>query len=114
MKEHPITPPSEDHVLKWSDEWFEAKVKHMTREKHLCMQAARWGADQEREACCELLDINGCPGKWIDMLRAARRPKPLSLKEQALELVDRIEKAESVWAMSELNTIRRALEALPD
>ena len=33
------------------------------------------GADSEREECIQLLDINGCPDKWINMLRA-RRPKP--------------------------------------
>jgi hypothetical protein len=47
--------------------------------------AYRAGADHELEACIQLLDINGCPGKWIDMLRAARRPKPPSLKEQAFK-----------------------------
>lgn len=112
-QEHPIAPPSEDHVLKWSDEWFEAKVKHMTREKHLCMQAARWGADKELEACCEWLKVK----EWIhpefsDELRAARRPKPPSLKEQALEALYQIESEFPAGSFGK--TIRRALESLPD
>ena len=47
-------------------------------------------------------------------LRAARRPKPPSLKEQALELVRRIEGTGSQWALSEIGVVRRALEALDD
>ena len=73
------------------------------------------GADQELEACCEYLVR--C-AQWepedVAELRTARRPKPPSLAEQALELVDRIEKAESVWNMRELDTIRAALERLQE
>ena len=49
----------------------------------------------------------------VDELRAARRPKPPSLKEQALALV---EQHEDGWRPSpkDWDTIRRALEALPD
>ena len=51
--------------------------------------AAQWGADQELEACCEWLDEGfGDVGNFPAILRAARRPKPPSLKEQALEALD--------------------------
>ena len=71
--QHPITPPPE--LL---DQWC---MENNWRD--IAIQAAQWGADQELEACCE----------WIpeltpwdaEQLRAARRPKPPSLKEQALE-----------------------------
>jgi hypothetical protein len=46
-----------------------------------------------------------------DKLRAARRPKPPSLKEQALALLD--DASDRLDAVHE-NTIRRALEALDD
>ncbi len=55
-----------------------------------------------------------CEPEDVAELRTARRPKPPSLAEQALELVDRIEKAESVWNMRELDTIRAALERLQE
>jgi hypothetical protein len=45
-------------------------------------KAAQWGADQELEACLQLLR----DGKWyglVAMLRKARRPKPPTLAEQA-------------------------------
>jgi hypothetical protein len=52
---------------------------------------------------------------WADELLAARRPKPPSLKEQALAALDQLKTgalcSDSVAAES---TIRRALEALDD
>ena len=74
--------------------------------------AAQWGADQELEACCHLLRLQGFD--VVNNLRAARRPKPPSLKEQALELVNRSKSAMSVLTISEAEIIRRALEALDD
>ena len=67
MMIHPITPPPE-LVAKWASS--------------MCgyYEAARWGADQELEACCEWvrtrhhIDLDG-----NDALRNARRPKPPSL-----------------------------------
>lgn len=46
-------------------------------------RAAQWAADQELEACCEWLEQKGFA--FVDEIRAARRPKPPSLKEQALK-----------------------------
>ena len=73
-------------------------------------RAAQWGADQELEACLEWLDVNVLSAS-IDKLRAARRPKPPSLKEQALET---LKYPKDLWSEIEVDTIRRALEALPN
>jgi hypothetical protein len=78
-------------------------------------RAAQWGADQELEACCEWLEEE-TPEPYINALRAARRPKLPSLKEQALEQLDGIA---TVFRMTHggnlvCDTIRRALESLPD
>ena len=111
-QEHPITPPPE-LVEQWlestrSDDCIGAFPTDF--EQRICTAAARWGADMELEACCEWLK-----GHWLNAdLRAHRGSRPPGLKEQAFELVDRIEKTGSVWAMSELDIIRRALEFLPD
>jgi hypothetical protein len=112
MTEHPITPPPE-LVTQWFlgarampvDQWV----------TDVATQAARWGADQELEACCEWLHewtLDKHPG-GIENLQTARRPKPPSLKEQALALV---EQHEDGWRPSpkDWDTIRRALEALPN
>lgn len=79
--------------------------------------AARWGADQELEACCHLLRQQGFD--VVDDLRAARRPKPLSLKEQALEAAQRFyanghEDCSDEEIKDDFDIIRRALELLPD
>jgi hypothetical protein len=104
-----ITPPLE--LLKqWEDDWFEER-EHADV---LLIQAFQAGADQELEACCEWLSVP-CPSYGRE-LRNARRPKPPSLKEQALEQLDGIA---TVFRMSHggdlvCDKILRALEALPN
>jgi hypothetical protein len=117
-QEHPITPPDE-LVKEWINKHYGCKVHREIGgvERAIATRAALRGADQELEACCELLDINGCPGKWIDMLRAARRPKPPSLKEQALNTLQRLAKDGypcNYQDIADWDIIRRALEQLPD
>ncbi len=53
-------------------------------------RAAQWGADQELEACCEWLEQQTLCGHQdlLRSFRAARRPKPPSLKERALKGLD--------------------------
>jgi hypothetical protein len=70
-------------------------------------------ADQELEACCEILRGEFNYHHLAEPLRATRRPKPPSLKELALALV---EQHEDGWRPSpkDWDTIRRALEALPN
>ena len=103
---HPITPPKE-MVKQWVAEiWHEgAPVQVAADNLYIATQAARWGADQELEACCEWLqdpDLNVDTYK----LRAFRRPKPLSLKYQALEQCNDYIDPDGI--------IRRALEQLND
>jgi hypothetical protein len=101
---HPITPPLE-LVAEWTSSMFGY------------YKAAQWGADRELEACCE----------WIpeltpwdaEQLRAARRPKPPSLKEQALKVLESAPGPDYPRVMTVLNAdehalIRSALEALPE
>jgi hypothetical protein len=74
--------------------------------------ATQWGADQELEACCEWIVQNCGKLHWWEIpvsLRAARRPKPPSLKEQALALVNSNKPYLDDTAMG---IIRRALEQL--
>ena len=107
-QQHPITPPDE-----LVDQWHVEAVKGFRTNgvyaQDIATQAAQWGADQELEACCELV-----PG-LTNYLRAARRPKPPSLKEQALEaLDDAVIRGDCITTSSAVDTIRRALEALDD
>ena len=110
MTEHPITPPPE-LTQEWSCDC--PLTDPFNRELYIATLAARWGADQELEACCqEVQDWYGNGSR----LRAARRPKPPSLKEQALELVNEMNTGRAGWLFvyDKHDTIRRALEALPD
>jgi hypothetical protein len=72
-------------------------------------------ADQELLACCEWLRNDGLFETRIGHLRAARRPKAPSLKEQALEAMDRCDN--EIWCEEterDLAIIRTALEQLND
>ena len=112
-QQHPITPPPE-LVQQWLTEFFGdgAVIAPGELSLEIANRAAQWGADQELESCCEWLEKN--VGRWeIPLeLRDARRPKPPSLKEQALDVLkdlsNGIETADS-WAL-----IQSALEQLDD
>jgi hypothetical protein len=113
--QHPITPPPE--LLKhWEDQHFDESENYDV----MLIQAYQAGADQELEACCE----------WIpeltpwdaEQLRTARRPKPPSLKEQALADLDSMSIEPclingidaNALVRAKYDNIRRALEALND
>ena len=120
---HPIAPLPEltdEQVGEWLIDdgypWDPSEQAVITitssRLKNVARQAAQWGADQELEACCEWLKAK----HWIEPeftgeLRAARRPKPPSLKEQALEALDE-EQAE--LSIQNYKLIRAVLEQLDD
>ena len=109
---NPIIPPP-DLVEKW-----EAETAHTTKDEmwHMAVQAARWGADQELEACCEWLERNYNYPRADHPLRTARRPKPPSLKEQAYDALDTYVygNPDPKDKETSYNIIRRALEALPN
>jgi hypothetical protein len=84
-------------------------------------EAAKWGADQELEACCEIaLTDPVCGTKHqrrmlVQHIRERRRPKPPSLKEQALEIVRRTPvNSAGLYSYEHIEIIRRALESIPD
>jgi hypothetical protein len=107
---HPLTPPPE-LVHQWASEKCYDE-RDWLYELHIATRAAQWGADQELEACCEWLQ-HDYPNIGANALRAVRCPKPPSLKEQALEVLGNVQKGLGL-AEVDLDTIRRALEALPD
>ena len=120
MTEHPITPPPE-----LVEQWVQATESNdcigafpTNFEKRICTAAARWGADQQLELDARWLDHNALNETHLkitpigDVLKEAMRPKPPSLKEEALEIVKCYPK--ELWSDAEVDTIRRALEALPE
>ena len=112
-QEHLIT-PSPKLVEQWLDEWHNAKVKHTGHLDYIAIQAANWGSNQELEACCDVLkDWGSC---LSPDLHDARRPKPPSLKEQALQALAHLENGAhcSMDTTESAHYIRRALESLAD
>ena len=114
-KQHPITPPPE-LVEQWAnssplqhlDEWW-------VYELHIAHHAARWGADQELEACCDYMQREDFHGFAKELL-AARRPKPPSLAEEALNELDLVPTHDQDGRSIDADTsvIRRALERLQE
>ena len=110
-----ITPPPE-LVRQWMERteydehtWF--------YESYIAEQAARWGADQELEACCA--EVSFLASKLLaTQVRAARRPKPPSLKEQAKFAAAVLRSPDETCSIAELqqhwHIICNALEQLDD
>jgi hypothetical protein len=108
MTNHPITPPPE--LL---DEWDFLPISS----QEILVLAAQWGADQELEACCEEFsrfwdEVEVTLDDVLKRLRAARRPKSLSLKEQALDALASLQRLTTDPNIIE--PLRRALEQLPE
>jgi hypothetical protein len=101
-------------VNQWAD------MLSQRSDHHVFSLAAQWGADQELEACCEWFQEFYETESWVkhDLkhLRTARRPKPPSLKEQALAALHAVATgANDIREQhQDLDTIRLALEALPN
>ena len=119
-QEHPITPPPE-LVQQWLGTYFGTTVTGEMSDVELAIatHAARWGADQELEACCEWFQEFYKTESWVkhDLkhFRTARRPKPPSLKEQALQALALLKVDASTHGLGfDSSAIRRALESLPD
>jgi hypothetical protein len=115
-----ITPPPElvqqwYHEANLSGAPYEDTAENWAYEQHIATRAAAWGADVELKACCAWLHWQNLATHQdlIPSLRAARRPKPPSLKEQALMALERYMTGETILTKDSLDTIRRALEELP-
>jgi hypothetical protein len=118
-QEHPITPPPE-LVEQWDKDCESGNNPEVSNTFYalqcFASKAARWGADQELEACINFLyDNELCDPNFYNDLRNHRRPEPPSLKEQALKELRQLPiDPELGVCASALDTIRRALESLPD
>ena len=107
-KQHPITPPP-NLVEQWWDA-VPGTFTYLADEMQLATAAAQWGADQELDVCCEWLSWR-ISRHMSEQLRDTRRAKPLTLKQQALTILDdcsdRLDGAHE-------NILRKALEQLND
>ena len=131
--QHPITPPAE-LIIDWCKQracisepgpihiWLATEAARWGADQQLksdaeqIAQAYQAGANQELDACVAWLEKNVLGPNSLERLRAARRPKPPSLKEQALEELENMVKAAKDFGFggTDPTAIRRALEALPN
>ena len=110
-------------VKQWRVEWLkEEGDAPVTEDQYIAERAADW----ELESCIDVLGgqwewdlLSQCTGwkefrdKSEEILRAARRPKSVGLKELALAALDVIED-KMLGPTIEEKLIRKALEGLPD
>ena len=112
MTDHNIKPTPAD-LLQWINESPVAfSSQSWAYEMFIAERAARWGSDVELKVCCdaiyehEEMPLHGGTAEW---LRNVRRPKPPSLKQQALETLE-----DANLDSAHYKIILRALEALPN
>jgi hypothetical protein len=109
--QHPTTPPPE-LVQQWVDTYFGGKISQSNFHLDLARQAAQWGADRELLACGNYLkQCAAWEEEDVTEFYNYRRPKPPSLKEQALEALDRMDQLPT---FQDMHIIREALEQLDD
>jgi hypothetical protein len=126
--QHPITPPPELVAQIRRDALHRADGQN-DYDLKMIYAAYQAGADQELEACYEWLlnsavdgaktlepHIAADPETFINAFRAARRPKPPSLAEEALKQLSGIRTAfKAAWGGDLVDEpIRRALERLQE
>ena len=110
---HPITPPSELAAAWVAEIYGDPAIPLHPITLQLMERAAQWGADQEMEAC--LAEVSFLTYRALaDRIRAARRPKPPSDKEQARKLLECYGASGVKLTADQCDTILRALEALPE
>jgi hypothetical protein len=98
-------------------QWIQQSSTTECTASQVATRAAQWGADQELVACGNYLkQCAAWEEEDVIEFYNYRRPKPPSLKEQALELARPAgtEGAHVTFGPEELELIRRALEALDD
>lgn len=119
-QQHPITPPSK-LLIQWEGDILNERdnVDHVL--DCAWQNGFQAGADAELEACKKVILDQGwfaSPGFRLNQLHNARRPKPPSLKEQALARTDAILNDPNRALLAEvretLEMNRRALEQLDD
>ncbi len=77
-KEHPVVPPT-NLLQEWFEQYWNLGDKHIRK---LLIEAAQWGADEELNCCCKLIEPDPCCGTkhqrrtLVSKLIERRRPKP--------------------------------------
>jgi len=111
--DHPVKVPAE-LLKKLLEEFYGGPTTPGEATIEIANKVAQWAADQELEACRKWLVARGVTLQIIEQLRAARRPKPPSLAEQALEQYEGVEDILSHHGRIPAGCIRAALNRLAE
>ena len=118
-EQHPITPLPE-LIEQWRQDTLPGyRIGGVI---DFAITAARWGADQELEACCEWLkkgpygfSIAATAPCMTGRLRADRRPKLSSLADQATTQLDEaVMRGDCITTTEAMPVLRAALERLKE
>jgi hypothetical protein len=107
--------PPPELLRHWEDQHFDEGENYDV----MLTQAYQAGADHELEACCAEVSFWGSKS-MANNLRESRRPKSLSLKEQALQALCRFQDSgghdncDQEEIQEDYSIIRRAIESLSD
>ncbi len=122
--QHPITPPPElvkqwRNLPEYASQLRAMSMVTITTEKlqDIATQAARWGADQQLLACGKYLEqCAAWEEEDVTEMYNYLRPKPPSLKEQALGALYTVAIGtdDTKEFTQGIETIKQALESLPD
>lgn len=87
--------------------------------RDVLLRAARWGSDQELEACCAAVEAAGGTKSGpvqAAVLRDLRRPERTNLKQQAIDALYAVASGanDNREQLQDFDTIRQALELIPD
>ena len=107
--------PSDEQFDRWEAEWRNGYPENP-------IGFCRYVADKQLRLCVEWLKKEAMSRSWqtvsqlADEMQAAMRPNPPSLKQQALDQLDKVVSyAANVGKVAvTVDTIRRAIESLPD
>lgn len=115
-QDYPVPPP--ELVKQWLGEQYGVATAPSEATIHVATQAARWGADQELDACCaDILQILAGIyedkvedwNRFVELLRDGRRP---TVNEQALDAL--LEEQGNFGNIANFQLIKGVLEKLID
>ena len=110
---------SNELIDAWANKYIEQEHTPRWVIRHVAVEAAQWGADQQLTQNATWLDLNSLDTPHLKItpigktLIEAMRPKLPSLKELALQRCDQLEKLDILNEES-LGILRSALEELPN
>lgn len=112
--EHSLTPPPE-LVQQWEEQFLKRPtINGCFIQSYIAAKAAQWGADQELVACGNYLkQCAAWEEEDVIEFYNYRRPKPPSLKKQALSDLTHAYNADKIDDTT-FENLRRALEQLDD